>query len=93
MSRKSRDWGQVPAKPGVDVEVVPEEGIVPAVKVAAKVIGSHWEVCEECGRKVWLEFGKEYYHRLKCSKSNGIPYGDENPKSVAFNRFNREERQ
>lgn len=34
-----------------------------------------WKLCPECKEQVWKEFtGHEYYHRISCSKSNGIRY-------------------
>jgi hypothetical protein len=40
--------------------------------------GRSWRGCEECGCFVLHETnGKTYYHKLKCSQSNGIGYDDE----------------
>ena len=36
-----------------------------------------WDKCPECDRSIWKEPKGEFYHRLVCSKSNGIGYGEE----------------
>ncbi|MGE3550583.1 MAG: hypothetical protein AB7I29_11885 [Geobacter sp.] len=34
-----------------------------------------WEMCPECKTEIFIEAnGRQYYHKLKCSKSNGIDY-------------------
>jgi len=76
MSRNRRVWDEVPYKPGVEVTVEPIEGAAPPVKASAKAVRENWQRCAECGKEIWSEFGKEYYHLLACSKSNGIGYYD-----------------
>jgi hypothetical protein len=34
----------------------------------------NWYTCEECNEFTLWEYGKTYYHKLSCSKSNGIGY-------------------
>jgi hypothetical protein len=70
-----RDWGQSEHKPGVEVVVEPVEGAPVLVAKAQGVVSKdRWPICEECGKEIWHEMNKEYYHTLKCSKSNGIGY-------------------
>jgi len=76
MSRSRRVWNEVAYKPGVEVTVEPIEGAAPSIKSAAKTVRENWQRCAECGKEIWSEFGKEYYHLLACSKSNGIGYYD-----------------
>lgn len=34
-----------------------------------------WKQCKECGEWIWHDWmGKEYYHRIYCSKTNGTAY-------------------
>lgn len=34
-----------------------------------------WKQCPECKEWIWHDWnGKEFYHRIKCSKTNGIVY-------------------
>jgi hypothetical protein len=48
----------------------------PEVKLGRS--GRYWHDCMECGNNVLHEVnGKSYYHKLSCSKSNGIGYNDE----------------
>ena len=71
---------QVPYKPGVEVKVVPEPDAPKPITSSTTVkasSGKGWSVCEECGREVWDDYSGTFYHRLSCSKSNGIGYGDE----------------
>jgi hypothetical protein len=58
-------------KQTVEIEVVPEK---PAMVQEKTVSKSGWSKCEECGMEVWADFKGKFYHRLKCSKSNGTGY-------------------
>ena len=58
------------------IECPPEPPVVS--KIGAKMIGKQWYKCPECLNECFHEVnGKVYYHKLSCSKSNGIGYGDE----------------
>lgn len=56
-----------------------DEHKVPIVECPEVVVGRGerwWYTCPECLNDVLVNRG-EYYHKLACSKSNGIGYGDE----------------
>lgn len=54
---------------GIDILDVPEFGGGNA---------RDWKACTECGCLVLHECnGKQYYHKLECSESNGIGYDEE----------------
>ena len=80
---KKREWGGMNFyKPGVDVDVVPVDGVPPPIDTKAAATPKQkkldvWLMCEECGREIWTDYRGQYYHKLACSKSNGIAYGDE----------------
>lgn len=89
MSRQRRDWTDrppvaplTPTIPVIDIDRIDEE-VEPVKKshypinpVTGWPYPRHWEICQECGREVLIE-SKEYYHKLSCSKSNGVGYLDE----------------
>ena len=59
---------------GMDANKVPVVDC-PAFKKGSSV---QWADCPECGAKQCLtDITGTYYHRLSCSKSNGIGYGGE----------------
>ena len=61
-------------KEGVDVEVIPEE----SEKIRAfRPVCNKWQVCAECGNEILKDLDGEFYHLLRCSRSNGIGYGSE----------------
>lgn len=38
---------------------------------------NRWAKCEECGRECLTDANGTFYHKLSCSKSNGIGYDEE----------------
>lgn len=55
----------------------PEVKPMPVVS-GKRMIGMQWYKCAECGNECLHEVnGLTYYHKLRCSHSNGIGYGEE----------------
>ena len=54
-----------------------EVEVIPLVKPLTP--SENWKICQECRESIWKnEWGTaEFYHKLDCSKSNGIGYGSE----------------
>ena len=73
---------------GVDAHNIPivecpEFRPMPEVS-GVRMVGKQWYKCPECLNECFHEVnGKVYYHKLSCSKSNGIGYNDERIESPA----------
>ena len=53
----------------------PEVVAIPTEPIFYRTPERSWNVCKECNEPVFREAtGKEYYHRIVCSKSNGVVY-------------------
>lgn len=36
---------------------------------------TRWSRCQECGEEIWTDHcGRQFYHRISCSLTNGIRY-------------------
>jgi len=70
---------------GVDENQIPiiecPDAAPPSVAKGKRMAGRQWFDCPECKQDCLHEVnGRTYYHKLACSQSNGVAYGDERDK-------------